>query len=74
MYQDVRGRFSKLNDAEFKDVLKNMKVHPHKRVILSGYAENDDIRKALEAGIIHKFISKKMPMKQILETIRTLLQ
>lgn len=74
IYQEVRRRFSSLNDFEFQSFLKRIKVHPHKRVILSGYAEDDGIRNALEQGQIHKYISKKRPIPEVLAAIRSLLE
>jgi DNA-binding NarL/FixJ family response regulator len=72
-YQDIRKRFARLNDADFQTLLKKMKVHPHKRLILSGYAEDDKIQQALQAGVIHKFLSKNMDTKTILAGVRSLL-
>lgn len=68
-YQAMRRHFSDLSDAEFQALLQNIKVHPHIRVILSGFPEDEGIRQALKAGIIQKFISKKLPVPEILDTI-----
>jgi DNA-binding NarL/FixJ family response regulator len=74
LYLDTRKRFSDLNDNEFEDYLKLMQINPCLRVILSGYDEDDNIRKALSSGTIHKYISKKTPMTEILGIVNAMLE
>lgn len=69
MFQEIRSRFKTLNDGEFIEMLRSIKARPCIRVILSGYAEDQDINKALSAGVIHQFISKESEPREILDTI-----
>ena len=73
IYQEMRQRFSKLSDDEYRAFVKGICVKPHIRVILSGYAEDGGIQKALDDKKIHKFISKKTPITDILGQIKELL-
>ena len=73
MYKKLRERFSSLSDPEFREQLKEMKAHPAIRVILSGYTEDDSIRKGLEAGEIKKFISKTQEPDEIMAILSALL-
>ena len=70
--QKLRDRFGDMNDVEFVQLLNQIKVTPHIRVILSGYAADASIEEALKKGVIHKFISKKTPMNEILQILRDL--
>ncbi len=73
-FQKIRERFSKYNDGEFFNFLKNIKARPCIRVILSGYAVDSEIKKGLASGIIHKFISKESDPSEILAIIRKLFE
>lgn len=74
IYKELRERLSNLGESEFREQLKEMKAHPAIRVILSGYAEDDSVRKGLESGEIRKFISKKEEPDEIMATIERLLR
>lgn len=69
IYRGMRSRFPNLNDGEFLDVIKHVKEHRCIRVILSGYAEDDEIKKARTEGNIDMFISKEQELNEILQTI-----
>lgn len=72
-YREVRERFANLTDAEFRNFLKNLKVHPSIRVILSGYPRDITAEKALQTGTIHGLLSKNSPIPEILKAIDKLL-
>lgn len=72
LYQEVRHRFTGMDDAGFKALLQSMKVQPHYRVILSGYSSDDSVKKAVKDGKIHAFISKQTPPSEVLATIKSL--
>lgn len=72
-YRRVRERFANLTDTEFLTFLKNLKIYPNIRVIMSGYSKDVAVDRALEAGVIHKFISKDTPIPEILGMIDKLL-
>lgn len=74
MFQQIRKRFSKYDDGEFFDLLRNIRARPCIRVILSGYAVDEDIKRGLESGVIHKFLSKELEPAEILSAIRTLFE
>lgn len=74
LYRELRERFRNLDETQFQVRLREMKVHPAIRVILSGYAEDDSVSEGLKLGVIHKFISKKLSMEEILTLIRDLLK
>jgi len=73
-YNSVRSHLPSLSDQEFQRYLQDLKVHPCIRVILSGYMEDAAVREAMEKGIIHKYISKKLDIDEILEIIKGLFE
>ncbi len=74
LFQEIRKRFTKYDDSEFYGLLRNIKAQPCIRVILSGYAADDEVRDGLASGVIHKFISKELDPDDILKMIRQLFE
>ncbi len=73
VYRKLRKHYESQGELEFLSALKEIKSRPTLRVVLSGYAEDQGIKEAVQKGIIHKFISKKEDTDNILATIRNLL-
>ncbi len=71
-YEQLKGKFPDVSADDFQSLIKRLKVHPHIRVILSGYVEDDSVKQALESSMIHKFISKSTSIAEVLEIIESL--
>lgn len=74
LYRELRKQFSDLDEEEFQKHLCDLQAHPSLRVILSGYAEDDGIKRGLESGVIHKYIFKPIGTDKILTIIRDLFE
>lgn len=70
--QKLRKRFPGIGDGDFRSLIEKMKASSCIRVILSGYAEDERISRALEKRIIHKFLSKNQGLDDILAAISAL--
>ncbi len=74
LYQKIRKRFLDLNDREFQELIKNIGSPSCKRVILSGYAEDNKIRESMNKRSIDKFIQKQAGAEGVVTEIRSLFQ